>query len=330
MRISSVFKSLPPYLGGKRRLAPLIFGLLARHHPIDQWRNSKFLDPMCGAGAIALAAKFHGFDVIAGDLALRASTVARALIENDSVRLTDADIAAAVSIASPLPDYPEQNIPLNDRSASVLTALLASAETRGEPSASLLRLLVIRSFLKCFPMSVTSASDARHIAEGQLDRISPARLSTYLNASRQFSTSGLTRTAKQINGGVFGGNGRAVTGDARFTLETENADVVYLDPPYPGTTGYAGSYRTLDLLLKDKSATDSSTPKLDELLEASSHIPTLVLSYGGPEVCIDSLTALVARHRKVVEAVHVPYRHLPSVSKKRGMSNEFIIVAVNR
>ena len=330
MRITSVFRSLPPYLGGKRRLAPLIFGLLARHLPAAAWRNSLFLDPMCGAGAIALAAKLHGFRVVAGDAATRATTVARALIENDSVRLSDTDIAGALSLSSSLPHCLKPEIPLNSRSASVLNALLSDAEAREEPSASLIRLLAIKSFLRCFPMSVTSASDVVHFTAGNFDRISSARISTYLNASQQFSSKGLMRTAEKINAGVFGGVGRAVAGDVLTTLKSQSADVVYLDPPYPGTTGYAGSYHTLDLLLGDQPEANSSVPDLRELLDSSSHIPVLVLSYGGPEASIKSLTDSISRHREVVEAVQVPYRHLPSISRKKGNSNEFIIFAINR
>ena len=330
MRISSIFRSLPPYLGGKRRLAPLIFGLLARHLPTAAWRNNVFLDPMCGAGAIALTAKFHGFNVIAGDIAARATTVARALIENGTVQLSSADIAAALSLSTSRSDWLKSEIPLSSRSTSVLSALLAGAESREEPSASLIRLLGIKSFLRCFPMSVTSASDAMHYSAGDFDSISPARLSTYLRASQQFSSGGLTRTAEKINGGVFGGFGRAVVGDVLTTLKSHSADVAYLDPPYPGTTGYTDSYHTLDLLLGDHPEANSSVPDLQELLEFSSHIPVLVLSYGGPEASIKSLTDLISTRRKVLEAVQVPYRHLPSVSRKKGNSNEFIIIAINR
>ena len=47
------YGALPPYLGGKRRLAPLIFALLAETRPRASWPGLAFLDPCCGGGAVA-------------------------------------------------------------------------------------------------------------------------------------------------------------------------------------------------------------------------------------------------------------------------------------
>ena len=40
------FDALPAYLGGKRKLAPLIFALLTRHLPSSDWRGLTFVDPV--------------------------------------------------------------------------------------------------------------------------------------------------------------------------------------------------------------------------------------------------------------------------------------------
>ena len=114
MRTSRLFDALPPYLGGKRRLAPLILADLAAELPPAEWPGASFCDPMCGGGAVALAAKAQGFEVYASDRARRGAIVAAALIANSSVRLREADWlpalrpddlrangAAAVSVFTP-------------------------------------------------------------------------------------------------------------------------------------------------------------------------------------------------------------------------------------
>ena len=63
MRTSPLFDALPAYLGGKRRLVPLILADLAAELPAAEWPRASFCDPMCGGGAVALAAKAQGFEV---------------------------------------------------------------------------------------------------------------------------------------------------------------------------------------------------------------------------------------------------------------------------
>ncbi len=84
MRTSRLFDALPPYLGGKRRLAPLILADLAAELPAAEWPRASFCDPMCGGRAVALAAKAQGFEVYASDRARRGAIVAAALIANSS------------------------------------------------------------------------------------------------------------------------------------------------------------------------------------------------------------------------------------------------------
>ncbi len=87
-------KALPPYLGGKRRLLRLIFGMLEQAMARDRRLPVKFVDPMSGGGAVALHAKALGFHVLASDIAARGGTVAKALIANNTSRLSKQDVLA--------------------------------------------------------------------------------------------------------------------------------------------------------------------------------------------------------------------------------------------
>ncbi|MGE4602617.1 MAG: DNA adenine methylase [Planctomycetota bacterium] len=321
MRIPpGILQALPPYLGGKRRLAPLIFSLLHELIPQANWRGLIFLDPMCGGGAVALAAKALGLNVIAGDGSLRGAIVARALIANSTTRLAKHEIARLLIDTSP----DETSGP---REQDVISRLFSTAADHHEPLASLLRLVLVKAYLRSFPMSLPSATDARAFMSGDLDRISPSRLVTYMKGRELRTPAGLWHIARQINGGVIGGPGRAVRGDALEVIRSRSADVLYLDPPYAGTTGYSQTYQSLDRLLGD--SVESQPPSLNDLLESASHIPVIILSYGGPGVSAESIAEIVLAHRHVVRSVDVPYAHLRSIATAKGKekTREVIIIA---
>ena len=58
-----MFDALLPYFGGKRKLCPVIFGLISKHIPREQWQGKVFIDAFLGSGAVSLYAKAQGFKV---------------------------------------------------------------------------------------------------------------------------------------------------------------------------------------------------------------------------------------------------------------------------
>ena len=163
------FGALPPYLGGKRRLCPLIFSLIAEQLPRRQWPDSTLLDPFSGGGAVALYAKGQGFRVVASDLAERGAIVARALVANSSTRLRREDVLDL--FREPDGTYPRavaRHVPgvFTTEQAEWLDRALARARRRSEPTRSLLLLVAIKVALRCQPMSMLTATDARHATAG--------------------------------------------------------------------------------------------------------------------------------------------------------------------
>ena len=328
---SKIMRAPPPYLGSKRRLAPLIATVIREHLPEDIRQGARLLDPFCGSAAFALTARSLGFSVIASDLAERGAIVARALIANSSTRLRLEDVLALYEeLPASYPKVAGGFVPsvFTERQAAWLDRAIAQSRRFVEPTRSLLQLVIIRVSLRLHPLSVLDSSDARAAAIGDYDRVSPRRLGHYLNANRQLRPDAAWRIAEQINHGVFGGRGRALRGDARDIIRAADADVVYLDPPYPGTADYAKSYAPLDALLGDADL-GGPPPTLDELLEASSRVPLLALSYGGPRVTLETLTATVERHRTVLRAIAIPYPHLPALATEehRHANCEYLVIA---
>ena len=282
---------------------------------------------MCGGGAVALWAKAQGFAVVAGDAAERGAVVARALIANSRVRLRREDLLAALACPPPSnAGRPRMDI-FTPEQERALHGVLAAADRSADPLASLVRLVALKAALRAFPMSLPNATDAV-AAAGDFDRVSSRRLRHYVRARSRFGYAGLWRLAEEVNGGVFGGTGRAYRGDALDAIRTTAADVVYLDPPYPGTTGYGETYAVLDALLGDRPAA-GAVPTLTDLLEAAADIPWLVLSYGGPRLTLDAVAELVGRFRTVERALAIPYPRLRAIAKEatNAASREFLVVA---
>ena len=325
------FRALPAYLGGKRRLCPLVFAALAELLPRERWGDSIFLDPMCGGGSAALFAKAQGFRVIASDVAERATIVARALVANSSVRLRSDDVLDLFrdpGVAYPRVAAHHSPAVFTAAQAAWLDRALARANPRSEPVRSLLLLVIIKIALRCQPMSMLRGTDARAAASGDFDRVSPRRLGHYLKASRLLTPDGAWLVAQEVNAGVLGGRGEARKDDALTVISDTAADVVYLDPPYPGTTSYGREYAVLDALLGDDPA-GRPPPALDDLLGCARHVPVVLLSYGGPTVTLEGLVAQVSRHRPVRRELEVPYRHLGSIAseEKNATNKEYLIVA---
>ena len=167
-----------------------------------------------------------------------------------------------------------------------------------------------------------------HAAAGSYDRISPRRLGHYLRTRGAPRPARLWSIAERVNAGVIGRIGGAQRGDAVEVIGRTVADVVYLDPPYPGMTRYGPSYRLVDALLGDELGA-APAPSLDELLEAAAHVPLLVLSYGGPGLALADVTAIVRRYRPNRRALSIPYPRLRAIAKEEtnARSSEFLIVA---
>src|SRR5207245_10660503 len=96
----AIWSALPPYLGGKRRLCPLIFREIDRLIPRRHWPGLTFLDGFSAGGSVSLYAKAQGFKVVATDIAARAITVGQAVVANSRVRLAREDVLRLLASSS--------------------------------------------------------------------------------------------------------------------------------------------------------------------------------------------------------------------------------------
>jgi adenine-specific DNA methylase len=182
-------------------------------------------------------------------------------------------------------------------------------------------------------MSMLRGTDARAAAGEDYDRVSPRRVGHYLRSQELLAPAAWWALAREVNLGVFAGEGEAHQRDVFDFLGDVEGDVVYLDPPYPGTTAYEKEYAVLDRLLEgreyERSDFSGSAPPLDELFHTCSHIPIWLVSLGNAAIGKEELVNLIRRHRTVRRVLELAYRHLESIAseEKNAKNREYIILA---
>jgi len=334
----AIWSALPPYLGGKRRLCPLIFREVDRILPRRTWAGITFLDGFLGGGSVSLYAKAQGFRVVATDIAERSIVVGRALIENSRVRLTHEDVLRIAAPADGPPGRIEEGYAprtFTRGQARLLDRILAvAAETPDEAKGALFRLMAIRVALLAHPMSQVRAGTIHRLDTGEYESITESCLYHYVDGLRLTRPEKLWELARQINAGVFEGHGKILKASVLDKLPEIAADVVYFDPPYPGVMSYEKEYRVLDQILEGQARPTSpftardGASMLDTLFERAQHIPVWLLSLGNAVVGIDELESKMSRLGRSTRAIALKYQHLPAVAteEKKRDNREFLVV----
>ncbi len=350
--MSNRMQSLPPYYGGKRRLLRWIFGTLAKELPVEQWVTLTFTDLFLGGGSISLYAKAQGFKgVIANDLSERSAFIAKGLLTNTHIRLSELDL---LKIQQLLPEdeagFVVQTFNpsvFSKRHADVLDRVLFHAkQTPCVTKNALFKLLAwhLVSEFVCFSTSIGTSN--RPYAEA-LDRIrdwqelNPKRFADG-SFPRLLKPTGTVIRAKcrALNRGVMGGSPvTAFQKDAfHFLQDKTDGDILFMDPPYPQTAGYESTNKVLDAVLTGHlemsgggtvSPFSNGTEALEHLFDLAKDYAVWVLSYGNKVVDLASLKEVVMRHapnRKII-AVAQKYRHLAHVSKDTT-NEELLIIAI--
>jgi len=332
-------KALPPYFGGKRKLLGHIF----KHLPLAT-EAPVFVDAFLGGGSVSLFAKARGYRVLCNDIALRSFIVGEALIENDRVKLTEEDITRLFAVEENGPGFIEQHFApdvVTTKHARFLDgAFTVARETEGMKH-WLLLLLLVRYILRMRPMGNFGAKTiVQQMEQGKWEEMNQ----NYLRDVLARNICGHPRRVaealrKRINQGVFSNGQKNVAHQKdvfQFLGEVEG-DILYLDPPYAGTSCYESSLKALDSMLEGKvvDAEPSVFSKrgaveaLEKLFAASVRFPLWVISYGNAEIELDTLTALVSKFKTDVKAEEFRYTHLTGLSSEehRERNREFLIVA---
>jgi adenine-specific DNA methylase len=290
------FSALPNYLGGKRRLCPVIFREIARIYPERQWPELTLLDAFMGGGAVSLYAKAQGFRVLANDLAQRCYLVGKGIIENNSQKITNEDLGLLFAERNGHPRFVEQNyVPqtFSLEMARFLDQALANLRDAGleETHEALLYAALIRAMLLTRTGGqMTNLAFSTNMSRGNFDAITQGQLKAgYCRAYFEPPPHKMRKVQRHVNGGIFAGNAQVFQEDALTWMPEQQADIAYLDPPYFGSTSYEATYHHLDCILAGRSLgqyrpsrfnrRESAWLSLVQMFEAADRIPTWVFSF---------------------------------------------------
>lgn len=330
--------ALPIFQGGKRHLLDTIFDAIeALGYPPDQ--GFRLTDPFMGGGSVSLQAKGLGYRVLANDFSPRSEAVGRALIENDRVKLTDADLERALDFE--VGDWwmpPARKLAWPEPARKLLVQVTAAAEEFGEPRRSLLRALMFKTATRIAmwgqPIALEPGRSIRKKQYDQLTKAQMARIPVFTQPTKV-----LLREARKLSEGVFS-NGEKNTMsrmDAVDFLEQlgDGADVAYFDPPYPETEHYERHYWSIDGIL-DNAAPDPKPSRfsraggwrhLGDVFDAAEGIPAWVISMGDRAHRGELEHLLQERGRVVQTALALPGAHIPAKANKDAERYEMLLVA---
>ena len=335
------FLALPNYLGGKRRLCPIIFREIATIYPAHTWPALTLLDPCAGACSVSLYAKAQGMRVIAGDNAQRSYIVQQAVIANDDQTLTDQDLGGLFQERNSYPHFVTENFvpdhfPANF--AAFLDLALAHIADYPEVKQALLRLCLFK-LMKAPRIQFSDTTISRAADQDRLEDLAGHKAKM---AERWYLTPppvSLRRVARQVNRAIFG-NGHenlAHLEDAATLTEqwAHEVDILYLDPLYPGVTGYE-TYRVLDSVFAGQSVPYQRSPwstamfslQLLDLLGKAQAIPLWVISYGSVGTTLAEVLAPVEAYRPT-QVISIESPHLQAIARPEvaEANREYIILA---
>jgi len=332
-----MFDSLLPYFGGKRKLCPVIFGNIDKYLPRETWGQKTFVDAFLGSGAVSMYAKAQGFRIVANDIAERSYIAGKALVENNTRRITPTDIHRLFPKNDKNTNFIEKTFVPDVfmlKHAVFMDNAFANAKTELD------KYLIMKYLFHLRPYSKFSSPNAfnRPLSEGRFEDIKR----TYNRAIQENMQSPLVimkQVARRINFGIFsnGLKNEIHKGDVFDFIGNVQGDVLYLDPPYAGTLAYEKEYEILDTILgdrqeqKSKFSDDDGMKLVDEVLSRAEHFPLWAMSFGnaGGKNEFEEMVAMVSKYRKC-EAREFSYRHCIGMASEehKAQSKEWLLIGI--
>lgn len=326
------------FMGSKYRLAPRLTEIF------DSLPPGPAVDAFSGSGVVSYALKATGRDVLANDHLAFSSTIARAVVENDSERLTPADVDRICSgnldgrtfISTTFDGlyFPGEDLRFLDAAWSHIDRLDGSQ--RALALASLCLAAAWKQPRGVFTITTPRYDDGRRQMRMSLEALFREAVGAY-------------------NAAVFRhprAQARSTCGEV-FEVDPEGFALAYLDPPYApprDDTCYIKRYHFLEGLATYWSGQEimweTKTRKLEKRFTPFAYKRTvrdafdrlfehfgasaLVVSYGSNAALpIEELEGLLRRHKRFVRREEIAHRYAFGThgTASRRVATEYVLVA---
>ena len=323
------------YIGNKEKISEWISSLI----PSDA---TSLLDAFAGGSSIGYTAKCKGLAVYSNDILSINYHIAKAIIENKSEILTDADIDIIFN-GTPIEGFMFKNyantyyFPDECKELDLYRSNIEKLSS--EYKRSLALVLMRRAMIRKMPYSRFTIKWDKivQLRDEEYSYRVYKRKRAYHNQSFKHH---FLDNLKEYNDAVFdnGVINKAYNLDVFEALKEIKADVVYLDPPYVGTMcDYYGFYNLLDEYIEGKKKeqfennfTDRKTAVelFDKLFSKLSHFKYWMLSYNSrSKPTKDELLSVISQYASSVEVYEMPYAYKVTGKDKKNKDVEYLFIA---
>lgn len=330
------------FMGSKRKLLKEIWGIASR------FDFTTVIDLFSGSGIVGYMFKAQGKQVLSNDYMAMSAVFAKAMIENNSVILSDAEAEQLFRSPGKYDHFVSNTFAglyFSDEDNNLIDELRANIWAMDDPFKQAIALAaLIRACMKKRPRGIFTYTGYRY-DDGRKD-LKKSLHDHFLDA------------VNAVNKAVFdnGMKNQSKRGDA-MELRTKQADLVYIDPPYYSplsdneyvrryhfVEGLACDWKGVEIQENTQTKKFKSYPTpfstktgaadaFDRLFKKYKD-SILIVSYSSNSLPTkDEMVALLAKHKNHVEVIPIDYTYSfgnqKDVKTNRNRVQEYLFVAFN-
>ncbi len=325
------------FIGNKEKIADWIFDYVPNDVNI-------FFDGFSGGASVSYEAKKRNYQVISNDVLKINYLISKSLVENSKHKLSSKDVEIIFG-GKPFSGYMHKNYSnyrFYPKECMELDLYRANIEKLSNNYKKAMAItLMRRAMIRKMPYSRFNISweKVKQLRDEEYSYKHYKRKRAYHNES--FKKHFLDQI-EEYNLSIFdnGKNNKAYNKDIFSLIKKIDADLIYLDPPYPGTLNkYFDFYGMLDEYIdskKQESFPNSFTNKnealflFDKLLKLSSNKKYMVLSTGNKSYPdISTLKKLAEQNFKKVTIQEKEHVYKITGRKNKNINKEILIIGKN-
>ncbi len=307
------------FMGSKNKLLTDIWAIAS------QFEFNTVVDLFSGSGVVGYMFKSYGKKVLSNDYMAMSATLAKAMIENNQIKLSISEAESLLKFKGRLPDKFVQetfkDLYFSDEDNYQIDVLRHNIKSIKNPyRRNIAMSALIRACLKKRPRGIFTYTGHRY-DDGRRDLV--------ISLQEQF-----LEAVEQINNAIFdnGEKNKSRNGDA-LSIKVDDCDLVYIDPPYYSPFSdneYVRRYHFVEGLARDWEGVEiqehTSTKKFKsyptpfsskkgaskafDFLFKKFKNSILIVSYSSNSLpTLDEMIDLMTKYKQYVEVIPVNYKY---------------------